>query len=59
MSMNVESHLNALKGKHAELDTALTKEEHRPQPDPVAVAILKKQKLKIKEELAQLAQAGS
>lgn len=55
--MNAEAHLSALKLKHADLEFKISQEEHRPQPDQSAIATLKKQKLKIKEELNQFSSA--
>lgn len=43
-----------LKSRHAELEVILEEETCRPQPDQGVIAGLKKEKLKIKDELAQL-----
>jgi hypothetical protein len=40
--------------KHARLEAKLKDEQHRAAPDTTLVAMLKKQKLKIKEALARL-----
>jgi hypothetical protein len=45
------SHLSTLKSRHADLDAKLANEERRPAPDTGVVAQLKKQKLKLKEEM--------
>lgn len=45
------SHLSALKSRHADLDAKIANEERRPAPDTSLLAQMKKQKLKIKEEL--------
>ena len=45
------SHLSALKSRHADLAAEIANEEHRPTPDMALLAQMKKQKLKIKEEL--------
>ena len=45
------SHLDALQSKHAGLEARLRDEMARPAPDAAAVQALKKQKLKIKEEI--------
>ena len=45
------SHLSALKSRHADLDAKIANEERRPAPDMALLAKMKKQKLKIKEEL--------
>jgi len=47
------SHLNALQHKHAGLDARLRDEMARPAPDAVMIQRLKKQKLKLKEEIAR------
>ncbi len=51
------SHITALETKHANLEAKLHDELNRPAPDEVAVHALKKQKLRIKEELAHLSPA--
>jgi hypothetical protein len=45
------SHLNALENKHAGLERKISEETSRPCPDQMLVATLKKQKLRLKEEL--------
>lgn len=45
------SHASALTTKHANLDARLHEEMSRPRPDADAVKQLKRQKLRIKEEL--------
>ena len=49
------SHLSALKSRHAHLDEKSANEERRPAPDMAALAQLKKQKLKVKEEMVAIA----
>lgn len=46
------SHVSALQLKHAGLERQLSEEQNRPMPDLMTIQILKKRKLKIKEELA-------
>ena len=48
------SHSNVLRAKHARLDAQIHSEQHRAAPDTILVAMLKKQKLRIKETLARL-----
>jgi len=55
--MIAEPHLLALKEKHAALDHEIAEEELRPHPDEVRLANLKKQKLRLKDEMARLAHA--
>ena len=45
------SHVAALKAKHAGLEAKLHAEQARPAPDIAMIQQLKKQKLKIKEEI--------
>jgi len=49
-----QAHFSALEAKHSTLETRIAEETRRPAPDSVAIALLKKQKLRIKEELNQL-----
>jgi hypothetical protein len=49
-----DSHSTALMAKHARLDAQLLQEQHRVAPDEILMAMLKKQKLRIKEALARL-----
>jgi hypothetical protein len=46
------AHISALQLKHAGLERQIHDELSRPLPDPATVQILKRRKLKIKEELA-------
>ena len=48
------SYQAALATKHAVLEQRLTQESQRPAPDTMIIAELKKQKLRLKQELAQL-----
>ena len=48
----VSSHVAALQDKHAGLEARLRNEMNRPSPDNTMIQELKKQKLKIKEEIA-------
>lgn len=46
------AHLSALEAKHARLDRRIVAESQRPLPDAITLAALKKQKLKLKEEMS-------
>ncbi|MGN6619847.1 MAG: YdcH family protein [Sphingomonas sp.] len=48
------AHLSALEAKHAGLDRLIAAESQRPLPDSRTLATLKKQKLRVKEELLAL-----
>lgn len=47
------SHVQALQSKHAGLEAQLRDEMNRPAPDHATIQLLKKRKLRIKEELAE------
>jgi hypothetical protein len=47
------SHVAALQAKHEGLERRIREEMNRPAPDDSMVQILKKRKLRIKEEIAQ------
>lgn len=49
-----DAHISALETKHADLDARISQEEQRPQPDMAALSRLKKEKLRLKEEIAGL-----
>ena len=46
-------HLAALQAKHAGLEARIVNELQRPAPDTAVVASLKKQKLRLKDEMAR------
>lgn len=48
------SHQTALETKHAGLDRRIEQENQRPAPDAMLIADLKRQKLRVKEEIARL-----
>lgn len=49
-----QSHVSALQLKHAGLERQLADEQSRPAPDLKTIQLLKKRKLRIKEELAHI-----
>lgn len=51
-STAVLSRLHALQARHAELEQRLHSEMARPVPDTATIQVLKKQKLRLKEEIA-------
>ncbi len=52
--MALSGHVAALEAKHAELETQISSEHQRPQPDDATLSQLKRAKLKVKEELTRL-----
>lgn len=49
-----QPHVSALQMKHAGLERQIQDELNRPMPDLATIQTLKRRKLRIKEELAQL-----
>ena len=52
--MSLSSHLSELKKKHHMLDAQVEEAQRAPGVDGLQVATLKKQKLKLKEEIERL-----
>ena len=52
--MTVAEHVDALRTKHAQLKQAVAEENQRPHPDELRLAELKRQKLRLKDEIAKL-----
>lgn len=52
--MTVEARRESLRMRHAQLEAAIEEENHRPVPDGARVSDLKRQKLKVKEEIERL-----
>jgi len=53
-TMNLQSHIDALKGRHSSLETKIAAEDRRPRPDDSALARMKVEKLRLKEEMERL-----
>jgi hypothetical protein len=53
--MSTVDQIESLKEKHASLEHAITQENLRPHPDDDAICSLKKQKLRVKDQIARLA----
>lgn len=52
--MAIEERLSALRSKHESLDLELKMETRRPLPDPALVAKLKREKLRLKDEMMRI-----
>lgn len=52
--MSLQDRIEALRARHASLEQTLAQETNRPLPDTDAITGLKRQKLRIKDELFQL-----
>ncbi|NQU60954.1 MAG: YdcH family protein [Rhodospirillales bacterium] len=53
--MSLDGKIDTLKSKHQALENAIEDHNNRPHPDDIEIASLKKQKLKIKDEIAAIA----
>jgi hypothetical protein len=49
-----QAHIAALQTKHAGLDRRISEEVQRPLPDTAVIAQLKKEKLRLKEQMTGL-----
>jgi hypothetical protein len=55
VNMSLEQRLEALKVRHSTLEDLIHQESSRPLPDDVEIHALKKEKLRIKDEMAGIA----
>lgn len=52
--MTMQEYVEDLRSKHAHLEEEIDDELHRPMPDQVTLTRLKREKLRIKDEIARL-----
>jgi hypothetical protein len=52
--MNLQSHIETLKQRHASLDMRITEEDHRPRPDDDQIVRMKLEKLRLKDQMERL-----
>ncbi len=52
--MSLQSHLETLRERHATLETRIADEDQRPRPNAEALAKLKLEKLRLKDEMERL-----
>lgn len=52
--MNLSSHIDELKKKHTNLSEVVDKAQRAPASDAMRISNLKKQKLRLKEEISRL-----
>ena len=57
MSMVQDAHMISLEQKHANLEVMIADEEHRPHPDTIRLSKLKKEKLRLKEQITEFQHA--
>jgi hypothetical protein len=53
-SMSLNTRIEALKERHASLETRIFDEDHRPRPDTNSLTRLKLEKLRVKDEMERL-----
>ena len=52
--MTADDRIDSLRAKHAALEREIDEEVHRPLPDDLRLSELKREKLRIKDQIAQL-----
>jgi hypothetical protein len=52
--MSVQARIEALKERHAILETRIAEEDQRPRPDSDALLRMKLEKLRLKDEMERL-----
>ena len=52
--MNVSSHLSELQRKHADLSQKIEEEQQHPGSDDLSITEMKREKLKLKDEIARI-----
>ena len=52
--MTMQDYVESLRSKHAHLERQIDDEMHRPLPDQSVLSRLKREKLRIKDEMARL-----
>ncbi|WP_374764053.1 YdcH family protein [Yunchengibacter salinarum] len=52
--MSMQTHVEALNSKHARIENAIHTEETRPNPDTIRLMQMKREKLRLKEEISRL-----
>lgn len=52
--MSLENHLQELSARHKRIDDALQEEQRRPSADALQVTRMKREKLRLKEEIQSL-----
>lgn len=57
--MSLESHVQQLMRKHAELDAKIASEQRRPGADTLEIQTLKRDKLRLKEQIERAKTAAA
>ncbi len=56
--MTMSSHIEELRRKHQTLSEKVDQEQRHPAADPLEIAALKKEKLRLKEEISRLSETA-
>lgn len=56
--MSMHEQVSGLRTRHAHLEQLIDDEAHRPMPDQTTLSRLKKEKLRVKEEIEQAHPSG-
>lgn len=59
VGMTMQDYVESLRGKHALLEQQIDDEMHRPLPDQSVLTRLKREKLRIKDEIARLGRTST
>ena len=57
--MTMQDYVESLRSKHALLEQQIDEEMHRPLPDQSVLTRLKREKLRIKDEMARLGRTST
>jgi hypothetical protein len=57
--MSLQTRLDALRERHASLESRIMDEDQRPRPDSQTLTRLKIEKLRVKEEIERLREHGA
>ena len=53
--MSLQDHIGTLRARHSALDSDITEEDRRPYPNADVIGRLKREKLRLKDEIVALA----
>ena len=54
--MTLQARIETLKDRHANLEARIASEDSRPAPDSETMGLLKREKLRLKEEMGRLSE---
>jgi hypothetical protein len=55
--MTVQARIETLKDRHADLEARIASEDRRPAPNSETMSLLKREKLRLKEEMVRLTES--